>query len=120
MKFREFRKIKPPTFDGEMRRNEEVETWLLGMSKYFQIYDYSNNFKAKMATYNLNGKPSIWWNDLKLVSHISEKRLSWKQIEKMFKQKYLSKQYFDRKIKEFHELKLGQLNMQDFSNNLLK
>jgi hypothetical protein len=29
----EMNKIKPPTFDGEHNKKEDVETWLLGMSK---------------------------------------------------------------------------------------
>jgi hypothetical protein len=31
----ELRKIKPPTFNGELRKGEEVEAWLLEMKKYF-------------------------------------------------------------------------------------
>jgi hypothetical protein len=31
----ELRKLKPPNFDGEHRKGEEVEAWLLGMRKYF-------------------------------------------------------------------------------------
>jgi hypothetical protein len=30
-------KIKPPTFDGEHKKEEIVETWFLGMRKYFQL-----------------------------------------------------------------------------------
>jgi hypothetical protein len=33
----ELRKIKPPTFNGEHRKGEEVEAWLLEMKKYFQL-----------------------------------------------------------------------------------
>jgi hypothetical protein len=32
---RELRKIKPPNFNGEHRKGEEVEAWLLEMKKYF-------------------------------------------------------------------------------------
>jgi hypothetical protein len=32
----EMNKIKPPTFDGEHKKEEYAETWLLGMRKYFQ------------------------------------------------------------------------------------
>ena len=39
---REFKKIKPPTFNGETEKGEEVESWLSRMNKYFQIYNYSN------------------------------------------------------------------------------
>ena len=31
----EIRNIKPPTYDGEKKRNEDVESWLLGMRGYF-------------------------------------------------------------------------------------
>jgi hypothetical protein len=36
-------KIKPPTFDGEHKNDEYVETWLLGMRKYFQLHNYSSH-----------------------------------------------------------------------------
>ena len=39
----EFRKAKPPTFDGEVKSSQEYETWLLWMRKYFQVQDYSVN-----------------------------------------------------------------------------
>ena len=35
----EFKKIKPPTFNGETKKGEEAESWLSGMKKYFQIYN---------------------------------------------------------------------------------
>ena len=31
----EMNKIKPPTFDGEHKKEEDVETWLLDMRKNF-------------------------------------------------------------------------------------
>ena len=30
-------KIKPPTFDGEHKKEEDAVTWFLGMKKYFQL-----------------------------------------------------------------------------------
>ena len=69
----EFKKIKPPTFNGETEKGEEAESWLSGMRKYFQIYNYSNQLKARMAKYNLSGKADIWWQDLKRVKGIKEK-----------------------------------------------
>ena len=56
----EFKKIKPPTFNGETEKGEEVESWLSGM-KYFYIYNFSNQLNARMAIYNLSGKDDIWW-----------------------------------------------------------
>ena len=31
----EFKKTKPPMFNGEVEKGEEAEAWLLGMKKYF-------------------------------------------------------------------------------------
>jgi len=29
----EFKKVKPPTFDGDMKKLEDAEAWILGMNK---------------------------------------------------------------------------------------
>ena len=72
----EFKKIKPPTFNGETEKGEEAESWLSGMKKYFQIYNYSNQLKSRMAIYNLSGKADIWWQDLKRVKGIRAKNIN--------------------------------------------
>jgi len=33
----EFRKINPPTYDGE--NDEDEKSWLLNIKKYFQVYE---------------------------------------------------------------------------------
>ena len=43
----EFKKIKPPMFNGEIEKEEEVEAWLSGMKKQFYIYNYSDKLKRK-------------------------------------------------------------------------
>jgi hypothetical protein len=63
--------------------------------------------KARVATFNLNRKASIWWEDLKNVKGVREEDLSWGRFEKYFQKKYLLEKYFDEKTKEFYELKLG-------------
>jgi hypothetical protein len=63
----EFKKIKPPTFDGEHKKDEYVEAWLLGMRKYFQLHNYSSQAEARIAIYQLKGKTSMWWDQLMQV-----------------------------------------------------
>ena len=36
----EFKKERPPTFNGEIKNGKEAEAWTLGMRKYFQVQDY--------------------------------------------------------------------------------
>ena len=80
----EFKKIKPPTFNGETGKGEEAESWLSEKKKYFQIYNYSNQLKARMAIYNLTKKDDIWWQDLKRVKGIREKKHKLEHIKEIF------------------------------------
>jgi hypothetical protein len=68
----------------------------------------------------MNLKDSIWWEYLKNVKGIHEEDLSWNFFEKHFKKKYLSEKYFDGKTKEFYELKLGQLIIEEYVNKFLE
>jgi hypothetical protein len=67
----------PPTFDGERKRGDDVEAWLLGMRKYFQLHNYSSNLEVMVSKYHLHGKVSLRWNKLKQVKHIDENKISW-------------------------------------------
>ena len=42
----ELRKLKLPTFDGENRKGDDVETRLLIIKKYFQLHNYSSDLQA--------------------------------------------------------------------------
>jgi len=53
-------KIKPSTLDGEHRKDEYVETWLMGMRKYFQSHNYSSHAEGIIFIYQLKGKTSMW------------------------------------------------------------
>ena len=86
------------------------------MRKYFQVQDYSGNIKARVAIFNLTGITSIRWEHFRQVKKINEMQIVWKQFQKYFKQKYLSNRYYDDKIREFHELILGQQTMEEYAN----
>jgi hypothetical protein len=58
----EMNKIKPPMFDGENKKEEDVETWFLGMRKYFQLQNYFAQAEGRIAMYQLKGKASMWWD----------------------------------------------------------
>jgi hypothetical protein len=58
----ELRKIKPPNFNGEHRKGEEVKAWLLEMKKYVQLHDYPSRVEVIISTYHLQGKVSMWWD----------------------------------------------------------
>ena len=49
----EINKIKPPTFEGEHKKEEDAETWLLGMRKYFQLHNYYSHVEGIIPSINL-------------------------------------------------------------------
>jgi hypothetical protein len=63
----EMNNIKPPTFDGEHMKEEDVETWFLGMRKYFQLQNYSSHAEGRIVMYQLKGKASMWWERIQEV-----------------------------------------------------
>ena len=89
------------------------------MKKYFQVQDYSRNMKARVAIFNLTGRASIWWDHFRKVKKFNERNIVWKHFQNYFKQKYISDRYYDDNIKEFHELILGHLTMEEYTNKFL-
>jgi hypothetical protein len=113
-------KIKPPTFYGEHKKDEDAKTWLLGMRKYFQLHNYSSLAKGRIFIYQLKGKASMWWDQLVQVQHIKEKSVTWREFKKYFEKKYLTKRYYDKKMKEFSELKLVSMTIDEYERRFLE
>jgi hypothetical protein len=80
----ELRKLKPPSFDGEREREDDVEAWFLGIQIYSHLHNYSSNLEANIATYHLHGKDEMYWDQLKQVEHVNESRITCKQFKKYF------------------------------------
>eukprot|EP00253_Pinus_taeda_P032829 PITA_32829 len=108
----EFHKIKPPHFDGE--HEETAEAWLINMNKYFQLYEYDHNLKAQLAIFQLQGKATLWWEEVKIVKGVTEQTITWDNFQRFFKERYLTERFYDEKAKEFHDLRLGQQTMDEF------
>jgi hypothetical protein len=93
------RRLNPQYLTVKWKLGEEVEAWLSRMQKYFQIYNYSGELKERMAIYNLIGKEDIWWQDIKRIKNIKERKITWKTFKRYFKKQYLSEQYYEGKEK---------------------
>ena len=42
-----------------MKKSQDANAWFLGMRKFFKLHDYSENMKARVATFSLKGKANI-------------------------------------------------------------
>jgi hypothetical protein len=54
------------------------------------------------------------------VKHIKEKNVTWKEFKKYFENKYLTKRYYDNKMKDFFELKLGSMSIDEYERRFLE
>ena len=53
-----------------------------------------------------------------MVHAIDEKIVTWEDFHVKFKNRYLNECYYDDKEKEFHEMRLGQLTIDEFVTKL--
>jgi hypothetical protein len=67
---KEFKKARPPTFDGEINKGKDFEAWIFNLKKYFRVHNYLDNTNARILVFNLNGGASTWWEDLKEIKRI--------------------------------------------------
>jgi hypothetical protein len=54
------------------------------------------------------------------VQHIKEKSITWRELKKYFEKKYLTKRYYDKKMKELFELKLGSMTIDEYERRFLE
>lgn len=56
---------------------EAVEAWLININKYFQIYEYDNNLKERLAIYQFQGMVTMWLKEVKVIHTITEQEVNW-------------------------------------------
>ena len=84
------------------------------MKKYLQLNDYPSRVETITSTNHLQGKETMWWDPLKQAKNLDEKRISWRQLKGYFQEKYLSENYCERNMKEYFELKLGTMTVEEY------
>jgi hypothetical protein len=68
----------------------------------------------------LQVNPSTRWYQLKKSKNLDEKRISWRQCKQYFQEKYMSDHYYERKMKEFFKLKLGNMTMEEYEKRFFE
>jgi hypothetical protein len=91
----------------------------LGSGGIFQLHNYSSNLEAMIFTCHLHKKAAMLWNQLKEVEHVNESRITCKKFKKYFHKEYLSENFYDKKMQEFFELRLGSMTMVEYKKKFL-
>jgi len=115
-----FKKEKPHTFDGEMKKSQDVEAWFLGMNMLFRVHGYSKNMKDGISTFSLKIKVDIWWDDVKNVRGIWEEKMTLSEFKKHFRKKYLSERFYDDRERGFYDLNMGCMTNEEYTSRFLE
>jgi hypothetical protein len=116
----EMNKIKPPTFDGDHKKEEYAETWLLGMKKYFQLQKLFYSCRRKNCNVPIERKGIHVVGSVCAGAAHQRERGYLEGIQEVFERKYLTKRYYDRKMKEFFELNLGSMTIDEYEQSFLE
>ncbi|XP_057502685.1 uncharacterized protein LOC130786392 [Actinidia eriantha] len=97
---KQFLKLKPPTFSGEMDPVKANE-WLLEMEKNFRLLRCGEQQKVEIGSYLLTGAASRWWN----LKGVREPGMNWARFKVIFREKYVPRALQNAKCAEFEQLK---------------
>ena len=61
----------------------------------------------------------MWWRDLNHTKKDELREIQWSKFCKIFQEKYMLERFFDRKVKEFHKLRMGSMTTDAFINRFL-
>ena len=97
---KQFLKLKPPTFSGEMDPVKANE-WLIEMEKNFRLLRCGEQQKVEIGSYLLTGAASRWWN----LKGVREPGMIWARFKVIFREKYVPRALQNAKCAEFEQLK---------------
>jgi N-glycosylase/DNA lyase len=93
---------------------------VVGHEKVFSITQlFFSCIEDRISIYQLKGKASMWWDQLVQVQHIKEKSVTWREFKRYFEKKYLTKRYYDKKMKDFFELNLRSMTIDQYERRFL-
>jgi hypothetical protein len=77
------------------------------MAMCFTLRDYTSNIKVRMAVFQLKGSALLWREMLLSQLNMAVEDVSWELFEERFRERYLSEEFFERRLNEFIALRQG-------------
>lgn len=110
--FKRLQKQHPSIYEGSTDPLV-AEQWMAVITSILNIMRLEGNEKVAYANYMLRNDARIWWS---VVSQIQDVRtLSWKQLQVVFNEKYLSDIVRSSKMEEFGSLIQGRMTVTEYT-----
>ena len=96
------RNLLPKTFTGEGDDVPKIlEEWILSMEDYFSLALYYTAAQGLMGRAKLDGPAKLWWKLHCQTLGRTEGSMSWEELKKGLKERYLPLNYSTAKMNEF-------------------
>ncbi|XP_075515778.1 uncharacterized protein LOC142550589 [Primulina tabacum] len=102
--------MSPPKFVGSADPLIDKE-WVKAIEAIFDYLHFEDNDRVSCAVFLLTKTARIWWEATKVTVNVQT--LQWNEFNELFYDKYFSTNLKTQKVKEFLELKQGNLNVND-------
>ncbi|XP_022897718.1 uncharacterized protein LOC111411415 [Olea europaea var. sylvestris] len=110
----QFRRHKPPTFDGGSDPLP-IEEWIRGLERILRHIACTDAQKVLCAEFMFVGAASHWWESvLRTRTEEQQRDLTWEQFKDEVMAKYFPQALRDFKESEFLQLRQGKLSLIDY------
>ncbi|XP_075473958.1 uncharacterized protein LOC142505018 [Primulina tabacum] len=106
-----FKRMNPPEFVGSTGPLIAMK-WVKAIEVIFNYLHIEDNDRVSCAIFLLTKTVRIWWEATKVTVNVQT--LQWNDFKELFYDKYFSTNVKTQKVKEFLELKQGNLNVNDY------
>nr|XP_034586715.1 uncharacterized protein LOC117849260 [Setaria viridis] len=109
-----FTKLRPPMFDNS-DYPLDADNWLREIEKKLDLIDCTDKECMVLATHQLIGTACAWWDSF-YDSHTDLTHITWEELTEPFHDHHILEAIMDRKADEFHNLKMGNMKVQEYAN----
>ncbi|XP_073019365.1 uncharacterized protein [Primulina eburnea] len=103
--------MKPPEFDGSNDPMVALE-WVKAVEAIYDYLQFEDKDRVSCAIFLLIKMARTWWDATKISVNVSA--LKWQEFKDLFYDKYFPRDVRSQKVKEFLELKQGNMSMQEY------
>jgi tRNA-dihydrouridine synthase len=109
----DFQHTKPPTFSYAVEPMD-ANDWLKSIEKKLQVMQYNNCEKVLLASHQLSGPTSDWW-DAYVEAHEEPESINWPEFRATFCAHHVSQGVIKLKKKEFQDLKQRSMSVNKYA-----
>ncbi|XP_073015225.1 uncharacterized protein [Primulina eburnea] len=111
----QFQELRPPKFFGN-ESGEKASSWLKSINHLFNLLEYSQDIKLKLAIYQLKDRAQLWWEATEEAMKDSGESITWDAFRAHFTQEYAPPSYYAAKEEEFNQLVQGNKSVVEYAS----